>query len=169
MTEFRPEEKDVVYIGEGVSLTGSVQADDIVVVDGNVDGEVTCSQLIVGPSGVVTGIISVSEADVYGKIGTDISVKQLLIVRSSGRVEGKWVYGEIEVEKGGVLAGMAEATEFRAEPEQEPLAKQEPAARQGYKRPELVAEIEEQEASSLERGRVASLASRALRDRKRSA
>ena len=55
------------------------------------------------------------EADVYGKIGTEFRVKQLLTVRASGRVEGKWIYGEIEVEKGGVLAGMAESTEFRSE------------------------------------------------------
>jgi len=68
MSDFRPDEKNVVYIGEGVSMTGSVQAQDTVVVDGNVDGEITCSQLIVGPTGVVTGVISVSEADVYARL-----------------------------------------------------------------------------------------------------
>lgn len=166
MSDFRPDEKNVVYIGEGVSMTGSVQAQDIVVVDGNIEGEVTCNQLIVGPSGVVTGVISVSEADVYGKIGTDISVKELLIVRSSGRVEGKWVYGEIEVEKGGVLAGMAESTEFRSETKS---GKPDAQPRQSFKKPELIPANSGREATPLESGRVASLASRALRDRKRSA
>jgi len=164
MSDFRPDEKNVVYIGEGVSMTGSVQAQDAVVVDGNVDGEITCSQLIVGPTGVVTGVISVSEADVYGKIGSDISVKQLLIVRSSGRVEGKWIYGEIEVEKGGVLAGMAESTEFRSERKG---GKDEAPQRQPFKKPELIPGAATKEA--LETGRVASLATRVLRDRKRSA
>ena len=28
MSDFRPDEKNVVYIGEGVSMTGSVQAQD---------------------------------------------------------------------------------------------------------------------------------------------
>ncbi len=166
MSDFRPDEKNVVYIGEGVSMTGSVQAQDTVVVDGNVDGEITCSQLIVGPTGVVTGVISVSEADVYGKIGTDISVKQLLTVRASGRVEGKWIYGEIEVEKGGVLAGMAESTEFRSERKG---GKEEAQPRQSFRKPELIRGIPEKEEAPLETGRVASLATRALRDRKRTA
>ncbi len=166
MSDFRPDEKNVVYIGEGVSMTGSVNAQDIVVVDGNIEGEVTCNQLIVGPSGVVTGVISVSEADVHGKIGADISVKELLIVRSSGRVEGKWVYGEIEVEKGGLLSGEAESTEFRAEPEND---KHESQLRQTFKKPELIPSESALEASPLEIGRVASLAKRVLRERKRSA
>lgn len=115
MAEFRPEEKNVVYIGEGVSLSGSIQAQDVVVVDGNVEGEIWCNQLIVGETGVVNGKIAVTEADIYGRVGSDIAVKQLMIVRSSGRVEGKWIYGEIEVEKGGILTGSAESTEIRSE------------------------------------------------------
>jgi cytoskeletal protein CcmA (bactofilin family) len=45
MSSFRPEEKNVVYVGEGVTLNGAIHAQDTVVVDGTVDGEVTCSQL----------------------------------------------------------------------------------------------------------------------------
>ncbi|HMK88987.1 MAG TPA: polymer-forming cytoskeletal protein [Methylocystis sp.] len=160
MADFRPEEKDVVYIGEGVTLTGAIQAQDTVVVDGVVDGEVSCSQLIVGPTGVVNGTIAVSEADVYGKIGSDITVKQLLTVRSSGRVEGKWTYGEIEVEKGGVLSGSAESTEYRGMERKVP--KEERASHSSFRKPELIVSEAEQGET-----RVATLASRALRERKR--
>ncbi|HXY59274.1 MAG TPA: polymer-forming cytoskeletal protein [Methylocystis sp.] len=160
MSDFRPEEKDVVYIGEGVSLSGAIQAQDTVVVDGSVDGEIACSQLIVGPTGVVNGAISVSEADVYGKVGSDITVKQLLIVRASGRIEGKWTYGEIEVEKGGVLSGSAESTEYRSSDHRS--AREERSSRSSYKKPELI--VSE---SPAEETRVATLASRALRERRR--
>lgn len=145
MGDFRPDEKNVVYVGEGVTLNGAIQAQDIVVVDGTVDGEVTCSQLIVGQNGVVNGTISVSDADIYGKIGTDISVKQLLIVRASGRVEGKWVYGEIEVEKGGVLAGVAESTEFRSTDRK---GGRDDAARSAFKKPELIVSQEDEESET---------------------
>jgi cytoskeletal protein CcmA (bactofilin family) len=160
MSDFRPEEKDVVYIGEGVTLSGAIQAQDTVVVDGAVDGEISCSQLIVGSTGVVNGTIAVSDADVYGKVGSDITVKQLLIVRSSGRIEGKWTYGEIEVEKGGVLSGTAESTEYRS-PERK-SAKDERSTHSSFKKPELI--VSE---TAHEEMRVASLANRALRDRKR--
>jgi cytoskeletal protein CcmA (bactofilin family) len=160
MKEFRPEEKNVVYIGEGVSLSGKVEAEDTVVVDGAVEGEISCSRLIVGPSGVVAGSISVSEADIYGKIGEDITVRGLLIVRSSGRVEGKWVYGEIEVERGGVLSGAAEATQVDAEAKPAPT-------RLPLGKPQVAAEIEEDEAPVQGGDRVASLTSRALLRRRR--
>ncbi|HXY59334.1 MAG TPA: polymer-forming cytoskeletal protein [Methylocystis sp.] len=159
MSSFRPSEKDVVYIGEGVSLTGSVQAQDTVVVDGNIEGEVSCAQLIVGPTGVVDGAVSVSEADIYGKIGADIVVKQLLTVRASGRIEGKWTYGEIEVERGAVLAGAAESTEYRSG-ERKP-GKENAAPARGFKNFEL-APVKREGI-----GNVASLATRALQDRKR--
>jgi cytoskeletal protein CcmA (bactofilin family) len=160
MKDFRPEEKNVVYIGEGVSVTGSVKAQDTVVVDGMVDGEITCSQLIVGASGVVTGVISVSDADIYGRIGTDISIKQLLVVRSTGRVEGKWIYGEIEVEKGGVLFGTAESTEIRSERK---LPKDEkPSSFKTFEKPALVASNDEEAASA-----APGASARALRDRRK--
>ena len=162
MVDFRPDEKNVVYVGEGVTLNGAIHAQDIVVVDGTVDGEVTCSQLIVGQNGVVNGTISVSDADIYGQIGTDISVKQLLVVRSSGRVEGKWVYGEIEVEKGGVLAGVAESTEFRST--ERKVVREEASARHPFTKPELIVT---QDDEHTEHVRVPSVASRALANRKK--
>jgi cytoskeletal protein CcmA (bactofilin family) len=164
MSSFRPEEKNVVYVGEGVTLNGAIHAQDTVVVDGTVDGEVTCSQLIVGENGVVNGTISVSDADICGKIGTDISIKQLLIIRSTGRVEGKWVYGEIEVEKGGVLAGVAESTEFRST-ERKP-ARDESVKPTPFKKPELIVSTPRVSGQS-EVARIPSVATRALRDRKK--
>lgn len=178
MNDFRPEEKDAVYIGEGVSIKGAIQATETVVVDGSVEGEVACAQLIVGPNGVVTGTITVSEADIYGKIGSDISVKELMTVRASGRVEGKWTYGEIEVEKGGVLLGTAESTEFHAEratefrperpaefrSERKSSAREEKPVQTAYKRPELIVS---EAPPPVEEPRVASMAARALRERKK--
>lgn len=162
MKDFRPEEKNVVYIGEGVSLTGSVKAQDTVVVDGMVEGEVSCSQLIVGPSGVVNGAISVSDADIYGRIGTDITIKQLLIVRSTGRVEGRWIYGEIEVEKGGVLFGTAESTELRSE--RKATKDEKSSAVKSFEKPALVASNDEDGAAGAP---VTNISARALRDRRK--
>jgi cytoskeletal protein CcmA (bactofilin family) len=67
MTNFKPEQKDVVYIGDGVAATGASSSLDTVVIDGKVDGEITCGHLVVGTAGVVIGEIVVSFADIYGK------------------------------------------------------------------------------------------------------
>lgn len=163
MPNFRPDEKNVVYIGEGVTLNGVICAQDTVVVDGTVDGEITCAQLIVGEHGVVNGTITVSDADIYGKIGTTISVKQVLSVRSSGRVEGKWVYGELEVEKGGVLAGEAESTGFHSADRRNEKAGGGKLA--PLKKPELIVAVPVDGQSEFARG--PSVASRVFRERKR--
>jgi cytoskeletal protein CcmA (bactofilin family) len=161
MTKFRPEEKNVVYVGEGVTVIGEIHAQDVVVVDGTVDGEITCDQLIVGVNGVVNGKVAVLEAAICGRIGTEVSVNQLLVVRSTGRVEGKWVYGEVEVEKGGVLSGEAESTGFRSSDRKSD--KEERAAPAHIKKSETP--IRESSTAKGEPMRVPSLATRVLRER----
>ncbi len=156
MTDFRPEEKNVVYIGEGVKITGVINADDTVVIDGIVEGEITCDRLIIGSTGVVQGTVAVADADIYGKVGSEITVKQVLILRSTGRVEGKWAYGEIEVEKGGVLSGQGESTGLRV-PDQKSVSRAAPANK-------LADEGSQAEGVS---ERVAAVASRTLRERRK--
>jgi cytoskeletal protein CcmA (bactofilin family) len=154
MSDFRPEEKNAVYIGEGVRVTGVITAEDTVVVDGIVEGEIACERLVIGPTGVVQGTVAVTDADIHGKVGTEITVKQLLVVRATGRVEGKWGYGEIEVEKGGVLSGQGESTGLADDEQIVPRAAvNEPA--------------EEEDEVETANQRVATVASRTLRERRK--
>ncbi|QGM46608.1 polymer-forming cytoskeletal protein [Methylocystis heyeri] len=157
MSDFRPEEKNAVYIGEGVRVTGVISAEDTVVVDGIVEGEIACERLVIGPTGVVQGTVAVTDADIHGKVGSEITVKQLLVVRATGRVEGKWGYGEIEVEKGGVLSGQGESTGLLFEEEEQSVSRVSVVNARAE-------EEDEVEAANL---RVASVASRTLRERRK--
>jgi cytoskeletal protein CcmA (bactofilin family) len=131
--DFRPEEENVAYIGAGVTLKGEVSASDLIVVDGAIEGDVSARVLKVGQGGVIRGNVSATEADVSGWISDSVEIKQLLVVRASGRVEGKIAYGEIELEKGAVIAGELTALEdYRA-------AKPSPAAKAGAERVEVAA------------------------------
>jgi len=107
MDHFRPDTKDVIYVGAGASINGSLHAQQTIVVDGVVDGEIACAHLVVGELGVVDGGIAATAADVAGTIGPRIAVDRLLSVRASGRVEGQIAYTEIEIDKGGVVKGEA--------------------------------------------------------------
>lgn len=114
-TGFRPDQENVVYIGAGVTLKGEISVPDLIVVDGTVEGDVTARVVCVGQSGVIRGNIAATEADISGWITDHIEIKQLLIVRSTGRVEGRVMYGEIELEKGAVVTGDLSATDdYRA-------------------------------------------------------
>ena len=105
MSKFGTNRGSVVFIGDGAAVTGSLHAQDSIVIHGTVQGTITCGHLVVGQGGVAEGQIAVDDAEIHGKVGPHIDVKQLLAVGSSGRLEGEWSYGELAVEKGGVLRG----------------------------------------------------------------
>lgn len=114
-TGFRPDQENVAYIGAGVTLKGEISVPDLIVVDGTIEGDITARVVCVGQTGVIRGNISATEADISGWITDHIEIKQLLIVRSTGRVEGRVMYGEIELEKGAVVTGDLSATDdYRA-------------------------------------------------------
>ncbi len=115
MNDFRPSEPNVAYIGEGVTVKGEISVPDIIVVDGIVEGELTARAIRVGPSGAIKGNIISTEADVHGTISEKLEVKQLLIVRATGRIDGNISYGEVQIEKGAVISGGFASTDFRSD------------------------------------------------------
>lgn len=112
---FRPDQENVAYIGAGVTLKGEISVPDLIVIDGTVEGDIAARVVCVGQSGVVRGNISATEADISGWVTDHVEIKQHLIVRATGRVEGRVMYGEIELEKGAVVTGDLSATDdYRA-------------------------------------------------------
>jgi cytoskeletal protein CcmA (bactofilin family) len=111
MATFRPDQENSVYIGEGVELSGAIRARDAVVIDGAFDGEIFCTQLILGQNGSIKGKIEATSAEVAGLLQAEIIVTQLLAVRATGRVEGTWDCGALEVARGAVLQGSASVTD----------------------------------------------------------
>lgn len=118
IADFRPNEPNVAYIGEGVTVKGEIAVPDILVVDGIVEGNLTARAIRVGPSGAIKGNIVSTEADVHGTVSEKVEVKQLLIVRSTGRIDGHISYGEVEIEKGAVISGEFSSTDFRSDKRQ---------------------------------------------------
>jgi cytoskeletal protein CcmA (bactofilin family) len=98
-------QENVVYVGPGVTLKGEISTSDTVVVDGSVEGEISAGVVIVGPSGDVRGKIFAVEADISGSVTDHIEIEQLLLVRSTGRLVGRAIFGEIELERGAVVTG----------------------------------------------------------------
>lgn len=98
-------EPNALYVGQGVTIKGDIAVPGIVVVDGTLEGNVCARAVWVSPSGVIKGSIAATEAEIHGTISETIEVKQLLTVHPTGRVSGDVHYGELQLEKGGVIAG----------------------------------------------------------------
>jgi cytoskeletal protein CcmA (bactofilin family) len=94
-----------IFIGNGVTFKGSINAPNQAIISGTVEGELVAKDVLIGASGVVTGTTDADFIDVKGELNEDITSKSVLIVRSTGKVTGDVTYGEIEIERGGQIKG----------------------------------------------------------------
>ena len=113
--ESRLAEQNSAHIGEGVTFKGSISAPDVIVVDGIVEGDVTARSVRVGVSGSIKGTVTSIDADVHGKLCDKIEVKEFLLVRSTGHIEGSLACGDVQVERGAILSATVTSTRAKTE------------------------------------------------------
>jgi len=94
-----------IFIGTGVVFKGSINAPNQAIISGTVEGDLVAKDVLIGASGVVTGTTEADFIDVKGELNESITSKNVLIVRSTGKVIGDVTYGEIEIERGGKIKG----------------------------------------------------------------
>ena len=97
--------KSSLMIGESVTITGMIKAENEVTVQGAIDGDVECNHVTINKSGNVKGSIKTNSMIVEGIAEGELNVDELLNIKSEGKVNGKIFYGEIEIEEGGKLSG----------------------------------------------------------------
>lgn len=93
-------------IGNGTSITGDVNSNGDVRIDGVLNGNITTTgKLVLGASGKIDGHVNCQNADVSGEIRGTINVTELLMLKASARVLGDIVTGKISIEPGAVFTG----------------------------------------------------------------
>lgn len=97
-----------LIIGEGATIKGEIVEENEITVNGSVDGDIQCKNLIVGKTGSIKGKIKADTLYVEGSIEGEINVKELLKLMSSSYVSGKITYGSLQVNEGGKLLGELE-------------------------------------------------------------
>jgi cytoskeletal protein CcmA (bactofilin family) len=94
-----------IFIGNGVVFKGSISAPNQAIISGTVEGDVVAKDVVIGAAGVVSGRTEADFIDVKGELNEAVTSKNVLIVRSSGKVSGDVTYGELEIERGGKIKG----------------------------------------------------------------
>ena len=94
-----------LQIGNGVTITGTIKADNEVTIEGTLDGDVDCHCLVISKTGNIKGKVRTETMTIEGKAEGEITINDLLQIKSTGSVNGKVIYGKIEVEDGGKLIG----------------------------------------------------------------
>jgi cytoskeletal protein CcmA (bactofilin family) len=103
--ERAPESKKLI-VGKEINLTGEITVCEQLIVEGTVDGTLTRGQYIeISKGGLFKGVADVDEAEISGVFDGKLKVRNRLLIRAGGSVCGELEYGEIEVERGGQIAG----------------------------------------------------------------
>lgn len=104
--ESTPVNSAINVIGEGTKLNGNIASSGDLRIDGTVEGNVqTIGKCVLGPSGVIVGNIQANNADISGRVKGDLSIKDLLLIKSSGNINGDIRTVKIIVENGGSFNG----------------------------------------------------------------
>jgi len=101
----RTNEAGCIVIGEGVTVSGKFIVPGRAVINGSLEGDLQADEILVGAQGKLVGNIKVRKADVFGEVHDTLLASEHLIIRSTGRVNGNASYGEIEIERGGLVQG----------------------------------------------------------------
>lgn len=98
----------VLIIGEGATINGTIKENNEISIQGMVEGDIECKDLMVGKSGTLKGKIKTDSLSVEGNIEGELTVKGLLKLMSSGTVSGKISYGSLQIHEGGKVMGELE-------------------------------------------------------------
>jgi cytoskeletal protein CcmA (bactofilin family) len=98
--------KRVLTVGPDIQMKGEITTCDRVVIEGMVDATMKDVHTVeLAQSGSLKGTAEVEDAEISGVFEGDLVVRGRLIIYSTGVIRGNVTYGEIEIERGGQIAG----------------------------------------------------------------
>lgn len=104
-----PSERRTLVVGRGISVQGTVQDAERLVVEGTVEATmIHATELAIAPGGIFKGEVEVEDAEIAGMIDGTLTARGSLIVRASGKVLGTARCRRLQVEDGGQITGRIE-------------------------------------------------------------
>ena len=93
-------------VGPNIKLKGVEITDcDTLVVEGTVEATMDSRLMQIAEQGAFKGSADIDIAEIHGKFDGNLTVRQKLVIYSTGRVTGKIRYGKIVIEEGGQISG----------------------------------------------------------------
>ena len=93
-----------------LNITGNLQSEGEVQVDGQINGDIRCAHLTVGKDATIIGNITAEEVVVRGKV-TGIIRANRVILQDSARVDSEIFHKRIAIEEGAVFQGQSRLSE----------------------------------------------------------
>lgn len=95
-----------LIVGPNIKLKGVEITDcDTLVVEGRVEATIDSRVIQIAERGAFKGSAEIDIAEIHGEFDGELTVRQKLVIYSTGKVSGKVRYGKVVIEEGGQLAG----------------------------------------------------------------
>lgn len=96
----------VSVIAGGMLLTGDIESEGDVRIDGTVCGNILCkSKVVIIKSGKVIGNIHAANVDVHGAVTGNITAKELLSLKAHCQIEGNLTADKLQIEPNATFNG----------------------------------------------------------------
>lgn len=92
------------FVGPEAVVSGNIATDAQLHVDGRIEGNVKCAQLIQGIAGIIAGNIDADEARLSGTV-EGMVVARTLFVEASARILGDIAYETVSIDAGAQIEG----------------------------------------------------------------
>lgn len=95
-----------LIVGREIMLSGKITSCDKLVVEGRVEADLSETRAIeIAEMGYFKGNAEIDQAEIAGRFEGNITVRQRLFIRATGKVTGTIRYGTVEIEAGGEISG----------------------------------------------------------------
>ena len=103
-TENSSEQLNRVIVG--TEITGDIVSNSGILIEGDVIGNISCSgQVKIGTSGKLKGNLVCLNAEIEGSLEGELTIENLLILRSTARIKGDIEALKLNIEEGAFFEG----------------------------------------------------------------
>ncbi len=91
-------------ISFGTKIKGNILSGDIIHIDGSLEGNIVCEELIIGSRGHVYGQVKAKNLSIYGLLQGSAEAENVVLAKSS-RIIGDIMHHSIAIEPGAFIDG----------------------------------------------------------------
>ncbi|MBM3164699.1 MAG: polymer-forming cytoskeletal protein [Bacteroidetes bacterium] len=94
------------HIVNGTEINGDLVSDANVLIDGEMNGNISCSgKVIIGSGGKIKGNLVCVNAEIQGSIDGEVTVEGLLTLTSTARIKGDIQTAKLVIQEGAIFEG----------------------------------------------------------------
>lgn len=113
------------FLGAGTTISGDIKSSGDFRIDGNLKGSINSNgKVVIGNSGKIEGEITCQNADISGEVIGKVIVHELLILKSTAKLDGDIYTSKLAIEPGAKFTGTCNMNEI-PKPELKPVISNE--------------------------------------------